>query len=401
MSDINNKNNDKDFGNDDFYRKEYFRMTRKKVKNYKEDEHNKLSYIFIEKVKEYFGSSAMTIRNTLTSLFGSEILFNKIEYNEEISNAMTDMFVKTKVNVFVYHSSSIQAFTYDGNLINSSPLILRLHEIFQQNFLKHLSFIINPFLIGGYYLGSMFSTFLIALERILKHGYDATMYGLQKIEYFPDIKKANINVGMVNIYISSALIIALNNDREMKAVLLHEIGHNLDRIYSTIEGIVDMLSSSLIVLMIKSLYEDGKDPRRNELKTCYFAICLLSLFVYFIIAYFRKKEEIIADELSIKMGYGEDLYKALGKMTKAYGGLKAKIETYYQLKDKNPLQKVLANLFSMYPLNRMEMIKQKTLKYDFNNSNIDRTDPLYYEEKLEDYSSKIEKNDNNKSKFKN
>jgi len=109
----------------------------------------------------------------------------------------------------------------------------------------------------------------------------------------------------------------------------------------------------------------SRDEYEGKINTTVRMIWLILFFTIFICAYLRRREETKSDELSINLGYGADFERALTKIYKYYNpnyGLNKK--QFFLTR----CLKWMLSLFSFYPQNRMEMIKEKIKTYNDKNS---------------------------------
>ena len=290
------------------------------VEDFEKREDNKFTRNVLFKLRDQIGSLISSIRTALTSLFGNHILFQKVVYSEELSDFISNEFVDTKVNVYSYNSMTVNAFTMPGNNITSSPLIMRIQELItglQRNQL--LAVFIRP-ISGFFVMGTVFFSFfvqtILLLEQIFNIGINTFKRGNPwKIRYDPISKKMKLNISEVTIYITTSLIKMLDNDDELKAVLLHEVGHNLNHLYSIINRLlaIGLFSGALLLL-----------TKFKELIITYNILIIASLIIgtCFIIFFMnRKHDEEYADEFAIKAGYGKALERGLIKSYK-YSTLK-------------------------------------------------------------------------------
>ena len=218
--------------------------------------------------------------------------------------------------------------------------------------------------------------------------------------------------------VSSGLIEYMDNDDQIIAALLHEVGHNT----LILENIIDILVNSTIKIAggitildlilwsitiiskhnisteTMDLLKQGSVNTYNSLlkqhETQYSlkllaSLVLLLCFITFISMYFKRRQEIYADEFAIKCGYGKPLYDAVVNINK-HGLLRKNKGKFMKINGFNIFDYVLyilngifgnlINVLSMFKLGaypdaktRERYIKEKTEQYDISDKNIDRT----------------------------
>ena len=316
-------------------------------------------------------------------------------YNTTISNKMTSLFTNTRINVYVYDSKVPNAFAMPGVAVRN-PYVIKLYS--------SIHFI--P-VIGGV-LSKIFMLFL----DIMKVGTLLTADGANgRLDYDPNTGKFTMSLKEVTIYIASSAIVLLENDDEVIAFLLHEVGHNtmiLLNILSEFSHVT--LGGFTLGALFNRLYlayqYPGYDPywQNNDDNTIAsslrsiatdgsdFALLKIILVCYAIsyaLSYLSRRQEVYADEFAIKCGYGEQLEKAIKKLHKYYGRFNVFSATKFSLQIIDKVIFILAKfsfevgnrvhaLFGLhnYPSRwrREKLISQKTKQFD--NSLIDRSDHI-------------------------
>lgn len=239
-------------------------------------------------------------------------------YSDKLSRMMTGMFENTKVDVYIIKSNRINAYTFPGiRYYFNSPLYS----------------ICNFFKIIG--IGFPLEMMVMMLERTITSG----LQPFQNTEpsYDRDAKKIRLNLSQVTISVTKGAVEKLS-DNEIKAVFLHEVGHNLNVAWTSLEEVMRFPGSVSFgtfmfggeVLLIISFYNllTGQDNKfhhhlsdlQHKFIMGILAVAVISwilvLFTMFISKYARKQSEIKSDEFAAKCGYGKYLADALEKMNK-------------------------------------------------------------------------------------
>lgn len=357
---------------------------------------NQISLDVLKSIKDKCESSLAQLTDNINVLMGGFITTSQIIESKEISKMMTDIFEDTNVKVYIYISSFPNAFTMPGTNVVSSPFLIRLQTLLSSPIIRIATYLSS--LTGTYLLtlGNFFQLFLNLLEQVLtgikgKFTHGATDY----VSINPTNKKIKISTKDVSIYVSSNLIKLLNNDKELTAVLLHEVGHNVKLTYTIMENIVSM---PWIAAALPGLYYEIQNAKINDNSLFYdssYAIkskswlmvsIILFIFGLFISAYISRRNETYSDEFAIKCGYGKYMYSAIRKMhtisNEIFKKEEAKKSEGFMSKVLNSLSSILTRM-EAYPEQdrREEMLKQKTDRYDTSKKNIDRTADI---EKYED-----------------
>ena len=356
-----------------------------------------------------------TISDYLNNFIGLGVdnsdTFSLIHKDNNLTDNMTSLFENCKVSVYIYESKIPDAYTIPTDApIFTNPIIWKIMHIIN---IITLNMAVNIYLL------------LITLGVLNKE--IATSIKSKKIKYNPTTKKISLPINYATIYISSALIDLLNNNEdEIKATLLHEVGHNLQMIdwltarfvESTVGifekiSIISLLVSSINYILgieevnkellipkmtgITKLPEDHHtfDQRLNNTIDSFYKLgstLLIFCAVGIITSYFHRKMEIEADEFAIKAGYGKELYSAIRKLNdyalaRDFGKSLGKIKGY------NPVDFFIyliglagrwviqvAAIFKVFnypdPWTRERYIKEKTEAYDISDKHIDRTENI-------------------------
>ena len=321
---------------------DYMEMNKKvygnEIEDYKETKENKISLSVLKALKKSLGTLLSVGRTILTGLFGQEVLFHKIIKEETLSKMMTDMFVNTNVDVYIYTSTMANAYTLPGSYITAKPFMLRFYEILNGGpiriIMTPLLIFLGPLLVVGLICSQILALLLLTIDQVMNLGINAFKNGNPwKITYDESSNKVNLNVSNITVYVTSNLIKLLDNDDELKAVLLHEIGHNLNHTYYIIERLLSLGFISTFVYQYYKVYK-GQDNMldntmkflqdnlpKNKFTSFYlfqFILFIVVLFFLFIMGYPRRKDETYADENTIKMGYGKALESGLLKVYRLY-----------------------------------------------------------------------------------
>ena len=345
-------------------------------------------------------------------LFNGKHIINDFSRNTVISDDMTNIFADTKVIVWVYTSKVLNAFTFPGVSINSS-------------FFARLSAIIPTFMIQGLGIFIILISALFESQKYLNI-LKSIPQGTQYLKYDPINKKYTMAIKEVTVFISSGLIEGLN-DNEVKAILLHEVGHNTmiianilyQILYSTFAGIsileliniftrifitesskkeklvnpIDSTPSTGIIFggqkpKLQNLIGLKDDSWYNKVYFIYYSLFqffLIYIVVSFVVSYFRRRQEVYADEFAIKCGYGEYLESAISKMKQHHYNLFSKPLIKLNIFDwilvmTGRLASKITNIISMFKFGdypdinaRIDMIHRKTEKFDNFDQNIDRS----------------------------
>ena len=375
-------------------RKEHYKFREKgmasDLDNIKLTDKNRLSYKTLQHVYEKVGSLISEPQEIMNRIYGSSILFSNVVKSEPLSQELTGMFESTKVNVYVFNANWVNAFTVPNAPITGSPFMLKLQEFFSFGFIKYFPIIFNIFskLFSGFMFGSaLLMTILATIEQIGQMGLNTFKNGNPwKMVYRPSTGKVFIGTDNISLYITSSMIKLLDDDRQLKAVALHEIGHNLNYFYSIMRKLINI---TILGFFFKTIISPGTSTSTSTKYTLtisptYVVVLtiFIVLFIYmiaFLFTFPSKLDETYADEFAIKMGYGKELEEALIKMTRFYSywdnlGKKGSLIERILLK----YSKLMNLLVGLYPINRLKKIHEKTAQYDTSDRNIDRTARIKY-----------------------
>ena len=335
-------------------------------------------------------TTALDYAGTFFSLPGQAA--GQMYKDEIISKTMSDLFENTQVNCYVYESKILNAFTIPGamsdqmiyaRIIFLFPLLNRIPML--RNLLQLILSIMNI--------------------EILKNAIMTNANNKNNLLiYNPLNNKFSLSFSSVTVFISSGLVEALNIN-EIKAALLHEIGHNTQIVCSIISNIVEMSFGGFTLYQLfnlknlKFLFKDFPESgiyvrvgppmleSKMYIKTIYYALFIMVLFT-FITQYLKRRQEIYADEFAIKCGYGKDLENAIEKLKGHSLSFFGKYAIKMNLLDKflNFFNKIFANIinfFGMFKLStyddintRIRKIKEKIAEYDASEKNIDRSNVI-------------------------
>lgn len=227
---------------------------------------------------------------------------NGHKINKEYSRKLTNLFENTKVNVIEVYAGYPNAWTFPGAPETS-------------NFMEY-PFITEflPF------------AFICQLMERIENGVKDVVYNGGKCVYNPKTNKLNLSVKEVTVYVTTRLLNDLSN-KEVIAVLLHEVGHNTQ----TAVSVIEQLGSLILLLMflrrgvpqlldyynnIKTNYDNNNQHVKGVLTTILFFIStlLLLMFIKYMPTFLRLRQEIYSDEFAIKCGYGKEMESATRKL---------------------------------------------------------------------------------------
>ena len=397
ITDLPNKENDPRSAETLRYKaiEDYMDLNKKvygtEIEDYKETKENKISLTILKALKASIGTLLSVGRTMLTKLFGQEVLFQKIIKEERLSQIMTDMFVNTNVDVYIYTSTMANAYTLPGSHITAKPFMMRFYEILNGGpiriIMTPLMIFLGPLLIVGLLCSQIFSLLLVTIDQIMNLGINAFKNGNPwKVTYDESQHKVKLNVSNITVYVTANLIKLLDNDEELKAVMLHEIGHNLNHTYSIINRLLSIGLLSTVTYQIYKGYKNQPnmfddtfttinkylpDNTLAKYYTMQFITFMIVLFILFFISYPRRKDETYADENAIKMGYGRELESGLLKLNRLHipnenlGKKALWIERIGY-----SISKFLNNIIGFYPTDRLKKIKEKTDQYRTDQSKI-------------------------------
>ena len=321
----------------------------------------------------------MTISDYVGTIFGTSLLQTKSTYNAKLSNKMTNLFTNTRVTVYEYNTKLPNAFTIPGSIeLNDKTLklleFLGLIPIFGQ-------FVSNMLVILIAYICPTSKLIDIKLNKKIDNN---------TLIYNKSTGKFTISLDECTVFIGSSLIDLMDNENEIIAILLHEMGHNTQIFESFI---VNMGKLTLGGYTFKSIIENAlnNDEEDNLEKNNLLKLVIIVISINFILSLISRRQEIRSDEFAIKMGYGDYLHSALSKL---YNFIEQN-SLLMQLKNTsvNIFDKILhiVNRLSFYIINainyihmgiypsrgqRLEMVKNKTDSYDTSDTNVDRSDHI-------------------------
>lgn len=314
-----------------------------------------------------------------TFLFGgAKVATSTIIYDNNLSNMMTNIFSGTKINVFVYNSKIINAFTVIGI---SNPGYSTASAVFAE----HILWIQKIPLIGPVLI-SIFASVIFGIKGLKSIGYAGTN---ERLTYNPMTQKFTIVLPEITCYISSSFIYLLENDEQVKAVLLHEIGHNTMIFMNIIQTLLHTtfcgytLYEAIELLITNQSYNPSDGIADNFIGKSVMRLLLVAIIFAYITCYFQRRQEIYCDEFAIKCGYGEHLSRAMQLIKNHYSSVKSKISTNIVDGIIFLLHKLIFhinNLFGKIKLadypdidTRIKYIDDKTKLYDTSDTNINRT----------------------------
>lgn len=253
----------------------------------------------ISYITSKFSGWITTLCDTInTTIFGGSPTTSPMVKSDKISSQMTSLFTNTKVNVIVYASKIPMSFTFPG-----APVLTK-HSILLR--LKNLSF----------YLPALGQTIFMMLEMMIMNETirSAILYKNPKVSIDSRTGKIRCSLNEVTCYVSSSLIDLLReDDDEVLAALLHEVGHNMQVSYYLLSKLLSagsLLSVSVLFLFAAASGGGGDDAM---------AVFLVSMLLligtsYLLLSYMSRRQEIVADEFVIKCGYGNAISRAIKKL---------------------------------------------------------------------------------------
>lgn len=248
-----------------------------------------------------FAGWMTTVIDSINSIFfGGAPTISTIVHDKKLSTYMTSLFTNTKINVMVYVSKNPNAYTFPGApKVTKYSILLRLRNI-------------------SMYIPMIGQTIFAIIEGlILRESFEsATLFsGDTNVSINRSTGKITCDVKEVTCYISTAMIDLLRDDDEaIVAVILHEIGHNLQIVYYAVKtlqsiGYVVVLSG-LAAFMVPMVVNDH--PR--DIPSMILILLILFGIGYIFFTYAARRQEIIADEFAIRCGYGNALARAIRKL---------------------------------------------------------------------------------------
>ena len=318
---------------------------------------NNTSYSDEIKDKKMFNTFKTTVLDYLSRILfnGMPININLCELNNKISSDITNLFTNTKIDVYVYDSKIPNAFTIPGANIEADTM--RVPALWQ--YFTIFIPILGPFIL-------LIWLAVVNCKRIMtsfSSGYKDNLLSYDDLS-----NKFTIPIQGISIFISSAIIEGMNDD-EIKAILLHEIGHNTQ---VSINIINQIFSMSFAGATVGSIIYIGNNNEKN----LYMPFIIIFMVGFFIIKYLSRKQEVYSDEFAIKTGYGEALNSALTKLksyTYGFGNPMIKLNVfdkvlYYIIKVGSTLITNVINFLHLgtYPSwgQRLKMIDRKTEKFN-------------------------------------
>ena len=231
-----------------------------------------------------------------------------------LTNTMTALFSNTKVQVFVYKSDKPNAFTFPGEPVLgpykqtmwiAGVTAARLNQF-------------NPLILVIFIV-------LMNVEKLK----NALLHGAFLIRFNESTKKIDISTKNVTCYVASSLIDMMAED-ELKAVLLHEVGHNTMIMLSVLNFVTNVLCTMSIGTFLYSMFDgqfhreirDNTNMRINELS---FALGIKATVSFILSIFLRRRQEVKSDEFAIKCGYGNALSRAIKKLNNTIYGDKSSL----------------------------------------------------------------------------
>ena len=178
--------------------------------------------------------------------------------------------------------------------------------------------------------------------------------------------------------------IIFSRQDELKAVLLHEVGHNTMIMLSVLDFVTNVLWTMSIGTFLYSMFNgefqreirDNTNMRINELS---FALGITATVSFILSIFLRRRQEVKSDEFAIKCGYGNALSRAIKKLNNTIYGDKSSLpnpgifQSILQFINKihTMIHKGLSSIgMTSYPERdqREAMIDKKTASYTTPNS---------------------------------
>mgnify|MGYP000929171782 CR=1 FL=1 len=228
-----------------------------------------------------------------------------------LTNTMTALFSNTKVQVFVYKSDKPNAFTFPGEPV--------LGPYKQTMWIAGVTAArLNPLILVIFLV-------LMNVEKLK----NALLHGAFLIHFNESTKKIDISTRNVTCYVASSLIDMMAED-ELKAVLLHEVGHNTMIMLSVLDFVTNVLWTMSIGTFLYSMFNgefqreirDNTNMRINELS---FALGITATVSFILSIFLRRRQEVKSDEFAIKCGYGNALSRAIKKLNNTIYGDKSSL----------------------------------------------------------------------------
>ena len=310
-----------------------------------------------------------------------------IEHNAILSHALTNLFKSTNVTVYVFLSKTPRIISIPGASKTISPELIRIEAArdaaFRYNNLK-----------TGNITASMYEATANAIQNANKEGGEA------KLLYDPTTNKLDTNISDVTVYISNTYINCMQQEDEVIASILYEIGKNTLAFKKYIQyGVLSIGAFALVyILTFLSYGYFGYKASQNEDLTLssalvpYFSILSLIAIVGVISIYLSKRRHLEYDEFVIKCGYGEALNRAIDNYNKYIFADQESAQTQarssFNFLDRichwaAKIGKRIYNFFSSFGItshqsieDRRQTIADKTQRYDTSSSNLDRTAPI-------------------------
>ena len=356
----------------------------------------------IDNIKVSIANKAINYSSTIADYFSHHLglpMYSNIQHNTELSNLVTNIFVNTEVNVYIFNSNKATCISMPGASDSSNPEAIRRNAEIKSmnNRIQIMAAMSNTIYVAPpppQYYEALSSTF----------ANNAKEKGEGRLEFDPVSKKLKINIPKVNVFISTMYINQLDSDDEVIAVILFEVARNTTLFYRYVRGwyITGMVVFGLLGIVGYTAYrandannysEFSMERRDHEGTTIATILAFLGVLIclgLMFSAYFNKREKIMHDEFVIKCGYGKALYSAIQKYNKFIFASEISSSDVTQgsnIFDKiahwfNKIGSYISNFFNMLGITSTQSIntRNKTieskLNYDTSDSNIDRTAPI-------------------------
>ena len=214
----------------------------------------------------------------------------------------------------------------------------------------------------------------------------------------PKTNKAQLALKEVSCFIASSEIDLLD-ENEVVAVLLHEIGHNTMIMQFILSNALHAFGNISVFGLLFSLIRNYMKGNKTDNPLSQFTTMGIGLLAFYIVStimnlYIGRRQELLADEFAIKMGYGEYLYLAHEK-TKNNDLFDIYGRKFKKIKESNIFDRILNVYYTIIqwiavPLQKLgleahpdwfsrnKMVKEKTEKFNKEMKNkLDRSSAIY------------------------
>ena len=285
---------------------------------------NTIAYNILSSIKDKVSSWIYTLRQLIDFLLGGLVASETIK-NEEFSKKLTDIFIDTEVEVYVYISNDMNVFTLPELSINSSPIIVRFMSFIYGNVaLRALLMTLLGLsrsastLITANVLMRLFNIIIINSELKSSNISESAFNDIPDID--PKTKK-------VVIYISSKLIQYINDDDQLIALMLYEIGYHLQKVYIILQ---ELYHFSRYILLSYAISIIANNEKSINISAITITLGLISVFMTFgfigkfLFKYINNEQATYSTEFISKTQYKESFELAKEKIINFKSLLKQK-----------------------------------------------------------------------------